>query len=314
MVLLSLAPKLLASVDILGSRALCRRVPLYFKRCPYSSQHSGSLDLSFQSHDSTSPATPDMDHPPILIMHGLLGSKSNWNSLSKSIHLKTKRKVINIDARNHGDSPHSEQMDYDVMAQDVIKLIADLKQSKVTLMGHSMGGKTMMMVALNNPRLVSSLVVVDIAPCTRPRAASDIPGLLDALAGVRVTSGRSQWAVRKEADGQLERAIPDKYLRQFLLTNLVEEAGVVRWRVNLPVLQRSLPRLAAFPRPPTATYEGPTLFVGGQNSNYIEPSAQDEIRALFPAARFIWIPDAGHWVHSEQPARFLEAVCPFLAS
>ncbi|KAF0286716.1 Protein ABHD11 [Amphibalanus amphitrite] len=199
--------------------------------------------------------------------------------------------IINTDARNHGDSPHSEQMDYSVMAQDVTKLITDLKHKKVTLMGHSMGGKTMMTIALNNPSLVSSLVVVDIAPGTRPRASSDIPGILEALSRVQVTPGRPQWAVRKEADAQIADAIPlgtseeksaltlcgagrfqDRYLRQFLLTNLVVdgEGSAARWRVNLPVLQRALPTLAAFSVPPGATYPGPTLFVGGENSAYIE--------------------------------------------
>lgn len=247
-------------------------------------------------------------------MHGLLGSKSNWNFLSKSIHLKTKRKVISTDARNHGDSPHSEQMDYHVMAQDITKLITDLSHKKVTLMGHSMGGKTMMAIALNNPCLVSSLVVVDIAPGTRPRASSDIPAILQALSSVQVTPGRPQWAVRKEADAQLTDAIPDRYLRQFLLTNLVVSGEEQRWRVNLPVLQRALPTLAAFGVPPAACYPGPTLFVGGQNSAYIDPSEKDAIRQLFPAAEFVWIADAGHWVHSEKPKEFLEAVCPFLAA
>ncbi|KAF0302260.1 Protein ABHD11 [Amphibalanus amphitrite] len=254
----------------------------------YSSQCSDAVDLSFQSYDSGSQLDQDV---PIYIMHGLLGSKSNWNILSKSIHLKTQRKIINTDARNHGDSPHSEQMDYGVMAQDVTKLITDLKHKKVTLMGHSMGGKTMMTIALNNPSLVSSLVVVDIAPGTRPRASSDIPGILEALSRVQVTPGRPQWAVRKEADAQIADAIPlgtseeksaltlggsgrfqDRYLRQFLLTNLVVdgEGSAARWRVNLPVLQRALPTLAAFSVPPGATYPGPTLFVGGENSAYIE--------------------------------------------
>ncbi|XP_043192874.1 protein ABHD11-like isoform X1 [Amphibalanus amphitrite] len=279
----------------------------------YSSQCSDAVDLSFQSYDSGSQLDQDV---PIYIMHGLLGSKSNWNFLSKSIHLKTQRKIINTDARNHGDSPHSEQMDYAVMAQDVTKLITDLKHNKVTLMGHSMGGKTMMTIALNNPSLVSSLVVVDIAPGTRPRASSDIPGILEALSRVQVTPGRPQWAVRKEADAQIADAIPDRYLRQFLLTNLVVDGdgGAARWRVNLPVLQRALPTLAAFSVPPGATYPGPTLFVGGENSAYIDPAEKDNIRRLFPAAEFVWIPGAGHWVHSEKPQEFLEVVCPFLAA
>jgi len=272
-----------------------------------------AVELSYQSHDSSLPAPAD--NAPIIVMHGLLGSKSNWNSLARSIHQRTARKVITVDARNHGDSPHSETMDYDVMAADVTALIAALRHRSATLAGHSMGGKTMMNIALHNPSLVSSLLVVDIAPGTRPQAGSEIPGILEGLLSVRVTPGRPQWALRREADSQLQAAIPDKYLRQFLLTNLVESGGEARWRVNLPVLQRALPTLAGFPRLPACTaYPGPTLFVGGANSTYIQPSAQEEIRALFPAARFVWIPEAGHWVHSEKPAEFLEAVTEFLSS
>lgn len=244
--------------------------------------------------------------PPLAILHGLFGSGRNWGSIARL--LAAHHRVIALDLRNHGASPWTDTMDYVSMADDVLATMRGLGCRRFSLLGHSMGGKAAMVAALAYGLEVTRLVVVDIAPVAYE------PGH---LAYVRAMRRLDLAAIRRraEADERLAAAVPDAAERAFLLQNLAFEKGGAGWRLNLATIERALPALAGFPALPAgAVYQGPALFVGGGNSDYLLPGHEPAIRRLFPKARIARIPEAGHWLHAEQPRAFLDLVAPFLAA
>ncbi|XP_076176752.1 sn-1-specific diacylglycerol lipase ABHD11 isoform X2 [Ptiloglossa arizonensis] len=251
---------------------------------------------------------------PIVIMHGLFGSKNNWNSLSKAIHQQTDRKVITIDARNHGDSPHSADMSYKHMAKDVVQLIGDLGFEKSVLVGHSMGGSTMMYTALHYPELVEKLIVVDMSPVSISPQLMEIKKVFHCMRTLNVSGCPTLTKARKMAEEQLANVLKPLSLRQFLTMNLVEtDNGKYKWRVNLPVLEQNFEsQIAVFPRIESKVYRGPTLFIGGANSDYIKIEDQPKIMKLFPSSQFIYISGANHWVHADKPTEFLKIAVNFI--
>lgn len=242
---------------------------------------------------------------PLAILHGLFGSGRNWASMAQ--RLAARRPVIAFDLRNHGASDWAGGMAYGEMAEDVLAMLGERGYRRAALLGHSMGGKTAMVAALRDPDMVERLVVVDIAPVTyRPHHL----GLVRAMRALDLTGLKR----RGEADRHLAPAVPDAAERGFLLQNLVFDNDHARWRLNLEAIERDMPALTAFPAmPDNAVYCGPTLFVAGGRSDYLSPEHETAIRRLFPAAELARIPDAGHWVHAEQPQAFLDLVEPFLA-
>ncbi|XP_013147006.1 PREDICTED: alpha/beta hydrolase domain-containing protein 11-like [Papilio polytes] len=275
---------------------------------------SETVDLAYASYESTS--DENCTRPPLIILHGLLGSKNNWNSMSKAIHRTTGRKVISIDARNHGDSRHSSQHTYIHMAHDVMKLLKKLDLSKVSVLGHSMGGRTAMVLSLLCADLVSSLIVVDISPVKTSPQIYSMVSLFDAMSGVTIRSGIAMSKARKLADEQLKSIIPDINLRNFLITNLVQtNTGSYSWRVNLPALKENFQsHISCFPSNLKGLqYCGPSLFIGGSLSDYIGKYDLPDIQEYFPLAELTLVEGAGHWVHSQKPEKFLEVVCKFLA-
>jgi pimeloyl-ACP methyl ester carboxylesterase len=251
-------------------------------------------------------ATGEADAPPLAILHGLFGSGRNWASIAQ--RFAAHRPVIAFDLRNHGASAWAGGMNYGEMAEDVLAMLDERGYRRSALLGHSMGGKVAMMAALRDPDMVERLVVVDIAPVAYPPHH---------LALVRAMRALDLGAIarRSEADQVLAPAIPDAAERGFLLQNLVFEDGQPRWRLNLEAIERKMPDLVGFPAvPDNAVYRGPTLFVGGARSDYLPPEHEPAIRRLFPNARIARIEGAGHWVHAEQPAAFVEIVEPFLAA
>lgn len=244
------------------------------------------------------------DGPPLIVLHGLFGSGTNWRSFAR--RMAGLREVHLLDLRNHGRSPHSDQMSYPLMAADLVAYMDERNMDASTLLGHSMGGKVAMRVALDQPDRVSDLVVVDIAPV----AAGD-----DHLPYIRAMRSLDLHRVdrRESASQMLSDAIPDPGLRQFLLQNLDRDNGGFRWRLNLEALSENMDALHDFPLSPgSALYPGPALFVRGANSHYVPQDRHGEIRRLFPAAEIKTVAGAGHWLHAEQPEAFLEAVKPFL--
>ena len=244
---------------------------------------------------------------PLVILHGLFGSGTNWGRIARD--LATDHRVIVADLRNHGRSPHAPGMTYPEMAADVAELIERVAPGgrPVMLLGHSMGGKAAMRAALEYPQLVARLMVVDIAP-RGYRGNQDT--VLSALHHIDLSTLDSRAAV----DARLAEWLPDPALRAFLLTNLVQEQGVLRWRVNLPALSLGIDDIEAFPVPPGARFDGPVQFIAGHDSNYLEAEDPALIRQLFPRAEIDWIDGAGHWVHAARPIAFLASVRRFLGS
>jgi pimeloyl-ACP methyl ester carboxylesterase len=242
---------------------------------------------------------------PALILHGLLGSARNWTGAAKA--LGEARRVFALDLRNHGRSPWAETMSFDDMAGDVAAFVDRHELSPAAIIGHSLGGKVAMRLALMRPELVRRLVVVDVAPVAYTHTFAPF---VEAMQEVDLAALER----RADADLALERAIGDPAIRNFLLQNLIKtDAGFV-WRVNLEALAANMPELLGFPAPgDDAAYQGPALFVAGGRSPYIRAEHRPLIARLFPAAEHAVIEGAGHWVHAERPAEFLAVARRFLS-
>ncbi|XP_063002817.1 sn-1-specific diacylglycerol lipase ABHD11 [Elgaria multicarinata webbii] len=262
------------------------------------------VPLSYTVYDGPSP------QPPLVFLHGLFGSKSNFASLAKKLVLLTGRKVLTVDARNHGDSPHSPLMTYEAMSGDVHLLLRQLRLSRCVLIGHSMGGKTAMVLTLKWPELVERLVCVDISP-SETTAVTSFHNFIAAMKVVDIPRGIPRSTARRLAEDQLRPTIQEPTIRQFLLTNLVYAEDRFVWRVNLDAISQHLNELLGFPDF-QAPYLGPALFLGGSKSGYISSDDYPEIERLFPEAEIQYVPDAGHWVHADQPHQFTAAICSFL--
>ncbi|MBV9859725.1 MAG: alpha/beta fold hydrolase [Alphaproteobacteria bacterium] len=243
--------------------------------------------------------------PPLAILHGLFGSSRNWATVAK--RLAERWRVIAFDLRNHGASPWADTMSYPEMAEDVRHALAERGIERYAVLGHSMGGKAAMILALHGGASVERLVVVDIAPVPyRPHHLD----LLQAMQALNLSSVHR----RGEAEARLAAAIPDPGERAFLLQNLVFAEGRAHWRINLSAIGRAMPDLVGFPDlPRDARYDGPALFIAGSRSDYVLPEHEPAIRRLFPRSEIAHVENAGHWLHVEQPGAFLALVERFLA-
>ena len=242
--------------------------------------------------------------PPLLILHGLFGSGDNWRTLSRTV-FGERFEVFTVDQRNHGRSPHSDVFDYPAMADDVAAFMDAQGLAAARLLGHSMGGKTAMHVALAHPERVEALVVVDIAPKPYPPRHTAI---FEALQGLDLAAYRT----RAEIDAALRPSVPADGVRHFLLKNLQRNSrGGYDWRMNLGGIARNADHLSG-PLEADGTYEGPTLFVRGSASDYVADEDRELIVSFFSEAEIVTIDGAGHWVHAEKPRAFAEAVLGFL--
>ncbi len=242
---------------------------------------------------------------PLIILHGLLGSSRNWTSIAKKLSL-VGCSVITVDLRNHGMSPHFDDMKYPSMADDVAYLLSSLQLKEAIIMGHSMGGKTAMALALNKPQSVKALVVVDIFPRQYLFSNAD---LVRNLLGLDLHKIQT----RSQADDLLAKNISQSSVRSFLLHNLNFDGEKPSWRPNLVGILKSSSDLQEFEfDKDKAKYLGPTLFIGGSNSEYVGNGDRDLIREFFPKARLAIIKGAGHWVHAERPEPFYQIVTHFL--
>lgn len=243
------------------------------------------------------------DAPPLVIVHGLFGSAKNWGAISKRM-AATGRYVIAVDVRNHGQSPHTDSHSYADLAADVADVI-DAHGGRADVLGHSMGGKAGMVLALEHPEKVARLVVADIAPVTYDRTQSSFIDAMEQVDLATVTK-------RSDADKALMAAVPDLPTRAFL-TQSLDLAGPdgPRWRLNLATLRSEMPKIMGFPQM-TGSYSGPTLFLRGGASDYVLPDHQSEIDRLFPNAVQDAVPTAGHWLHAEAPGPFIEKLTAFL--
>uniref|UniRef100_A0A8C7JP35 sn-1-specific diacylglycerol lipase ABHD11 n=3 Tax=Salmoninae TaxID=504568 RepID=A0A8C7JP35_ONCKI len=300
----------LLSRGLLCGRATCRFVT-------GQQDFSGGVLRMTRAVGSTSPVnlTYDVfdgtgDGTPLVFLHGLFGSKSNFHSIAKSLVQRTGRKVLTVDARNHGTSTHSTDLTYEAMTNDLTHLLAQLHIGKCVLIGHSMGGKVAMTTALSQPGLVERLVVVDISPA-QTTTRTNFHSYIQAMKDVKISSDIPRSTARRMAEDQLRKLVKERSVRQFLLTNLVEQNGHYAWRVNLDAIAAHLDDIMSFPTFET-TYEGPTLFLGGASSAYISSEDYPEIQRLFPCADIQYIPDASHWIHADKPLDFISSISSFL--
>ena len=235
--------------------------------------------------------------PTLLIVHGLFGSARNWGAIAK--RMADSRAVISVDMRNHGESPWADSHSYADLAQDLAELI-EAEGGPVDLLGHSMGGKASMMLALARPDQVNRLLVADIAPVAY--AHSQTP-LIEAMRKLDLGA----LTTRAEADAALAKDVDNPGVRAFLLQSLDLRAEPPRWRLNLDVLEQEMDRITGWPDP-SGQYGGPTLFLSGAASDYVQPAHRPAIKALFPNARFAKLPGAGHWLHAEAPRPFEQSL------
>ncbi len=240
---------------------------------------------------------------PLLIAHGLFGSARNWGVIAR--RLSDSRPVLAVDMRNHGDSPWTAAHDYPEMAADLADVIAT-HGGPVDVLGHSMGGKAAMWLALTRPDLVARLVVADIAPVAYGHSQNHLIEAMQALP-------LAQIATRAEADSLLAARVSDPGVRAFLLQSLDLRAQPPGWRLNLPVLSEQMARIIGWPETEGMPgFQGPTLFLTGALSDYVGAEHRPLIRQLFPRARHASLPGAGHWLHAEKPREFEQAVQVFL--
>lgn len=240
----------------------------------------------------------------VVFCHGLFGQGKNWTTVAKT--LADRHRVLLVDMPNHGRSAWTPEVDYVAMADQVAGLLS--ADDPVALVGHSMGAKIAMLVALRHPELVARLCVVDMSPVSYP-PHRDFTDFVTAMRAVDLAHLQR----RADADAQLVDLVPDPVVRSFLLQNLRHEGDSWRWQMNLAVLGDHLRELGEWPDPgPVPPYDGPVLWVGGARSGYVRDEYQPAMVALFPKVRRVTVKDAGHWVHSEQPAIFAEVLRRFV--
>ena len=243
--------------------------------------------------------------PDVVLLHGLLGQGKNLATAAAGLAARGYR-VTMLDLPDHGRSPWTGRLDHPALAAAVASELDDL--APVLLLGHSLGGKAAMQVALRRPELVRALVVVDIAPVDYADHSEHVVHLRVMRALDLATVGS-----RADADAALAGEVRDERVRGFLLQNLAREDGGWSWRANLDVLARDLAAVATFPLPPdVAPYEGPALFVAGGDSAYVRDADRPRITELFPRSRVVRFKGVGHWVHSEVPELFVTTVAGFL--
>lgn len=259
---------------------------------------SALLDMTSRMINTVLTGTPT-DQPPLLIVHGLYGSARNWGAIAK--RMSEDRLVLSVDMRNHGYSDWDISHSYPVMASDLAEVIAR-HGAPMDVIGHSMGGKAAMVLALQHPDMLRRLIVADIAPV--PYTHTQI-GFIAAMRGLDL----SLVDKRSDADRLLATEVEDAGIRAFLLQSLDIKAR--RWRLNLDVLEAEMPKIMSFPDL-NAQFDGATLFISGGASDYVRPEHRSGIKTLFPKARFARIPGAGHWLHAENPRAFVETAQAFL--
>ncbi|MEW5008199.1 MAG: alpha/beta fold hydrolase [Cycloclasticus sp.] len=255
-----------------------------------------TVELNFAQHGEQG--------PPLIILHGLFGSARNWQGIAKQ--LSNHFSVFTVDLRNHGSSAHADSMDYPSMAADVLGFMHQQGITEAVLIGHSMGGKVAMQLALSNPNKFTRLIVVDIAPVAYKHNFDEV---LAGLYHVPIKSITS----RKEADQYLAEKITTLSLRQFLLQNLVTNSdGHYQWRVNLASIEQSMPAIMGFSAAAGELFSKPSLFINGGQSSYLSARYRTTASELFPQAQFQTIDGAGHWPHVESPLEFMAYLNAFL--
>ncbi len=242
---------------------------------------------------------------PLVILHGLFGMSDNWVTLGRkwAEHFH----VYLLDLRNHGQSPHAAEFNYEVLSHDLLEFLQDRNLPQANILGHSLGGKTAMLFALRFPEFVRRLMVVDIAP--RAYTHTRFRQFLKLLLNMDLQKIHS----RIESDRMLAAKIPQTAIRQFLLKNLRRtDDGRFEWKLNLPALYENVDRVLEGIEVDAGTFNGPTLFLRGEKSDYIQDADIPQIKRLFPQARLVTVPNATHWLHADNPQFLFSEIIRFL--
>ncbi|XP_074046210.1 sn-1-specific diacylglycerol lipase ABHD11-like [Macrotis lagotis] len=250
-------------------------------------------------------------HPPLVFLHGLFGSKTIFASEAKALAEQTGRKVLTMDARNHGDSPSSPDCSYEAMSADLEALLLKLGLTPCVLIGYCMGGKTAMVLALQKPELVERLVVLDISP-TLTTAFPEVWTYIKAMKSLKIPKELYFSEAQKLADEQLSQYIKNPGVRQYMLNSLRMINGQYIWNISSEALSQQMDKIVDFPQI-QGNYSGPTLFLRGANSNFVQPDDHPKIKHLFPQAQILSVPKAGHLIHTDQPQAFLTSIQNFLS-
>jgi esterase len=248
-----------------------------------------SVELSYETFGKP-------NNCPIIILHGFLASSRNWRSIAK--RLAERHYIYAVDMRNHGASPHADNMDYPLMAHDIAHFMDNISLRKAHLMGHSMGGKIAMWFALHYPERIEKLMVVDIAPVSYDHSFDPIIHALKKIPLEKLNN-------RKHAESFLVDTIPDMGFRQFLLQNLLLKDGQYFWRINLDIIQKAAHHIVSFPDVSAKRYSRKALFIAGEYSKYIQP---EMVYQQFPEATIVEISGTGHWLYVEAPDEFCNAI------
>ncbi|MDN5568614.1 MAG: alpha/beta fold hydrolase [Paracoccus sp. (in: a-proteobacteria)] len=250
-------------------------------------------------HDISGPE----DGLPVLLVHGLYGQGRNLGAQAR--RLAENRRVITVDLRNHGDSPHDADASYAALAGDLAQMIDGLG-GRVDLVGHSMGGKAAMMLALTHPQMVRRLAILDIAPIAYDH---DQTRFVDAMQGLDL----SQVTRRSQADARLADAVRDAGTRAFLLQNLDLKADPKAWRLNLDALRQGMPQIVGWPGDvPADSFGGKVMALRGALSDYVTQAGEDALRHYFPQVRIVTLKNASHWLHADAPEAVAETLVAFL--
>lgn len=243
----------------------------------------------------------DTQKSPLIILHGFFASARNWRVIAEK--LANNYHVYVVDQRNHGASFHDIEMNYEIMADDVLHFIWQHNLNKVSILGHSMGGKVAMWFALNHGDYIDKLIIADIAPVSYTHSFDKTMNVLKALPLAELKN-------RKQAEEFLAHDIPELSYRQFLLQNLILEYGEYRWRIDLDIFAKNAHYIVAFPETYSVTpFLNKVLFIAGAESQYVK---QGQFESLFPNGQLEIIANAGHWLHVQQPEAFILAVTNFL--
>jgi esterase len=254
---------------------------------------------------------------PIVILHGLYGSSDNWYTIGRA--LADQYEVFIPDQRNHGNSPHHPDHNYNVMADDLNEFFNQHNLHRAVILGHSMGGKTALAFGLKYPEKVEKMIVVDISPFGYDETSAPEVISHEQIMRSLMTLQPGTLKGRQDAENRIQKHIPSEPVRQFLLKNLKRNSeGVFYWAMNLPVLQQHLADIYTTIMPSDSTRPAdipvfPLMFIKGKNSGYLKKEEFDNIRHFFPHAVLAEIAGAGHWVHAEQPDEFLNTIRSFIS-
>lgn len=273
-----------------------------------------NFKLAYATYEATQSYSEINPEPtPLIVLHGFMSSKNNWNTYCKKIQHLHNCKVIALDARNHGESPHSKSHSYDNLVMDLKRFVDEQHLKTIQLLGHSMGGRTAMLFALKYPEKVEKLIVADASPVSTSSTLIHLPRLLIALDKLRIPETLSLSQARKMMIESLLNVTKSRGVITFLMTNLIQKSdGIYGWRFNIKALLNNFDEIASFPIVHNLTYNGPVLFVGGAKSDHIQKSDHHKLLQLFPKAELTFIDGAGHWLHSEKPEEFLKITSKFL--